>query len=266
MSRFQMAYQRKSLLSVNSRERLKRLIPRSIYLKYFGRHEKISLRIWELLAASIAGDFSILDIGAFHGEFALVARRVNKASAIIAFEPNPESLKILRVNCLNDQITIVDKAVSDEDGEVSFHCDSQISSITTTNFERPTSLDDTIKVDAITLDSWTNANSRMPRLIKVDVEDAADQVLRGAKFLLKEHRPAIICEILSDQIGGAAMESLKRDYQYFLINENWGLEKKTIVKRYDWRYKNWLFVPTDDDSSLELLRANLVSIKLQQGS
>lgn len=222
----------------------------------------MSLRIWELLASQIAGDLSILDIGAFYGEFALAAQSVNKVSLIIAFEPNPESLKILRLNCDNDQISIVDKAISDENGELLFHCDSQISSIT--DVEHFTSFKDMITVDGITLDSWTNANSKMPGLIKIDVEDAADKVLRGAKFVLKEHRPSMICEILSDQIGEAAMESLEGSYEYYLINENWGLEKKTTVKRYDWRYKNWLFIPTDDDSSLEWLRANLVSIRLKQ--
>ena len=221
----------------------------------------MSLLIWKLLSSQVRSNFSILDIGAFHGEFAILARQVNRSSSIIAFEPNPESLEILRLNCQSDQIMIVEKAISDEDGEVHFHCDSQISSITSANFVRSTNSGDTIKIDAITLDSWVKAGSEMPCLIKIYVEDAADKVLRGAKFVLREHKPILICEILDYRIGKNVMESLRNDYGVFLINENWGLERKIAVKRYDWRYKNWLFVPNVDTSSLEFLKSKKVSIK-----
>jgi FkbM family methyltransferase len=234
-----MSYQTQPL-SPKMRNYLRKVLPGVLYRRYFGRHEKMSLRIWRLLAAAVPKNTVVLDIGAFHGEFAVAARNVNESCEIYAFEPNPDSLEVLRPVAQNKRFKIVETAVSDKNETVHFYCNRQISSIV-----RENSSENSIEVQARTLDSWMQAMRRSPFLMKIDVEDAAAEVLRGASKLLAEHRPLIICEILNDQIGAAAKTVLPHDYSFYYINENKGLELKTEVRRADWRYKNWLFLPQE---------------------
>ena len=116
-------------LSIKTRVFLRKVLPESIYLKYFGRHEKMSLRLWQHIASKAPTELAILDIGAFHGEFAVSARKVNKTSEIFAFEPNPESLQILKPICKNNRVSIVENALSNENKELYSHCDVQKSQI-----------------------------------------------------------------------------------------------------------------------------------------
>jgi predicted RNA methylase len=74
---------------------LKRILPDTLYRRHVGRHKDESLFIWRTLAAQVV-DGVILDIGAYHGEFSLAARAVNDQAALFAFEPNPNSLAVLR--------------------------------------------------------------------------------------------------------------------------------------------------------------------------
>ena len=233
-----MSYQTQPL-SPKLRNFLRKVLPGVLYLRYFGRLEKMSLRVWQSLAAAVPKNTVVLDIGAFHGEFAVAARNVNESCEIYAFEPNPDSLEVLRPVAQNKRFKIVETAVSDKNETVYFYCNRQISSIV-----RENSNENSIEVQARTLDCWMQATRRSPSLMKIDVEDAA-KVLRGASKLLAEHRPLIICEILNHQIGAAAKTVLPHDYSFYYINENKGLELKTEVRRADWRYKNWLFLPQE---------------------
>ncbi len=222
------------------RNYLRKALPGALYLRYFGRHEKMSLRVWQSLAAGVPANAVVLDIGAFHGEFSVAARNVNESCEIFAFEPNPDSLEILRLCGQRELFEIVENAISDKNETVYFYCNQQISSIV-----RENSVESSIEVQARTLDSWVQDARRIPYLLKIDVEDAAAEVLRGAANLLAEHRPIILCEILNDRIGAAAKTALPNDYGFYYINENQGLELKTEVRRADWRYKNWLFIPRE---------------------
>lgn len=239
-----MSYQT-SPLPKSIRGFLRRVLPELIYLKYFGRHEKMSLALWQLVAAQAAASSTILDVGAFHGEFAVLARKANKLCEIYAFEPNPESLKTLRPISISSQIVLVENAVSDKNETLYFNCNNQMSKIV----EQASA--NTIKVEAITLDSWSRTNEKHPYLIKIDVEDATAQVLRGSQSIIAESRPVIICEILNDEVGSEIMKILPPDYYFCHINENKGLELKTAIKRYDWRYKNWIFVPNEKKDLLQ---------------
>lgn len=60
------------------------------------------------------------------------------------------------------------------------------------------------------------------------------------------------------------------NYYYYYINENDGLESKTVVKRYDWRYKNWLFIPKEkkhlfqEHFSSNNIRSAILKIKITE--
>jgi len=242
-------YQPRPPLSKKARRYLRKVLPWSVYLKYFCRHEKMSLELWRAVAAITPDGFSILDIGAYYGEFAMAAREVNQSADVYAFEPNPESLKKLKEITRSHQINVVENAISDKNGELYFRCDSQRSQV----IDHPSG--DTIKVNSRTLDTWIKERQIKPFLLKIDVEEASESVILGAKAMLKDSRPLILCEILSDWIGAAVVEALPDFYNYYYINENKGLDPKSVVKRFDWRYRNWFFVPPDKEN---LIPQNLI--------
>ena len=82
--------------SINTRRYLKRILPSSVYLRHFGRHEMMSITIWKDLAKLASAESAVLDIGAYRGEFSVAARAVNPTTRIFAFEPNPASLVELK--------------------------------------------------------------------------------------------------------------------------------------------------------------------------
>ena len=64
------------------------------------------------------------DVGANHGHYAWIAQSECPDMKVIAFEPDPENLELLKLTVNHsklDQVRIVETALSDEDGRVSFH-------------------------------------------------------------------------------------------------------------------------------------------------
>jgi FkbM family methyltransferase len=209
-----------------------------------------SLKLWRTLAALTPEGRSILDVGAYHGEFSVAARGENRSSPIYAFEPNPESLPVLRTESEKHNFVVIDKALSDKSSVLHFRCDSQRSSLSEEN------AGESIEVEAVSLDDWVSEQRVSPFLIKIDVEDGAAAVLAGSTRIMNELQPLILCEILSDEIGSRAAEILPEFYSYYHVNENHGLESKTVIRRLDWRYKNWFFVPREQ---VDLIPQNLIA-------
>jgi len=130
-----------------------------------------------------------VDVGAHLGEYTLLAASLLGSSGHVhAFEPGPEVFEILRRNiqlnrCAN--VTASPEAVWEEETLVNFEVNSEPSLSAVQMRNEGTDGSATIEVRAITLDHYF-ADPLMPRpnLIKVDVEGAELQVLRGATSLL----------------------------------------------------------------------------------
>lgn len=225
----------------------RRLLPNRLYRRWFGRHEDGSMNLWRFLAAQVMPDAAILDIGAYHGEYSLAAREVNHKVSIYAFEPNPISLKMLRLACENKGIFLVGSAVAEKDGAVPFAL-NQAQSRVISNQEADKQ---SISVSAVALDSWILVNDVSPSLIKIDVEGAEASLLSGAIQVLEKYQPLIICEVLSNNAGEAVMGVLPREYCYFHIDENSGtLIERSRITREQWRNHNWFLVPADKKAQL----------------
>jgi len=221
---------------------LRRGLPTRIYRRYVGRHDDESKRLWACNAQKVPASGGILDIGAFHGDFALLARAVNPHAAIYAFEPNPYTLPALRPTCEKGNIVLLEVAVAETCGSLPFVCAGEESTIV----EPVASSNGTNQVshvEAITLDSWTAKAGVSPSLVKIDVEGAEAGILRGAQRVLHEHHPIILCEVLTDAAGNEVMASLPKDYHFYHIDENGGTKEKACITRRRWRDTNWLLVP-----------------------
>lgn len=212
---------------------LRKTVPTHVYERYIGRHERMSLRVWRHLAARLPPGATVIDIGAFHGEYALAARAERHDLRILAFEPNPQSADRLRVNCCAANVEIVEAAVGEAPGRASFALSNETSGLHSVGRT-------SIEVDVMTLDQLALDNGA---LIKMDTEGEEAAILRAARRTLTLQRPIILCEVLSNARGACVQQLLPPGYALLKINEDHGLIPESSINRSKWRYKNWLFMP-----------------------
>ena len=143
------------------------------------------------------------DVGANHGRYAWQISEANPDASVIAFEPDPDNIELLRMTVSNSNlknVRIEGVALSDKAGQVCFHKDSYTSATgMISNGETPWveqylgHATSTINVRRETMDSFITEKTK-PHLIKIDVEGHENEVLRGGKNCLKNNKPLIIME------------------------------------------------------------------------
>jgi FkbM family methyltransferase len=156
-----------------------------------------------------------VDVGANVGFYSLVAaRRVGPGGRVIAFEPNPATCARLRANIdLNGfaNVSVVETALSDRSGQAGFFADTHGNSGASSLLGRGL---ETIESTVLT-ETWDGFEERTapppPTLVKIDVEGAEVQVLRGMSGLLAAaRRPRFILEVSewSLKAAGSSPEEL----------------------------------------------------------
>ena len=79
------------------------------------------------------------------------------------------------------------------------------------------------------------------------MEGAEAAVLRGAADIIRDHRPAIICEILHGvgDTEGATAAFQGADYRFFLVTDDGLVEHDALVGDPSYYYKNYLIISAD---------------------
>ena len=190
---------------------------------------------------------AILDVGAYHGDYALLAKATNPSAVVSAFEPDVSAFRALSSFCEVKGIEVVHAAVANKEGIVHFgeHCGGQFSKIIEPGENQTDGQFKSYEVPQITLDAWCSRRGVAPALMKIDVEGAEPLVLEGAKNSLTQHRPSIICEVLTDAAGQSVMSVLPEFYQFYYINELGGCSRSSVIRRRCFRNRNWLLLPKD---------------------
>ena len=143
------------------------------------------------------------DVGANVGLYSWEVREVSPLRKILAFEPDPENIKLLEktLNGANFQnVEICKCALSNQLAEISFFQDTLTSATgCVAGKEKPWieqylkgSVNE-IRVKTNTLDSVTQ-EEKTPSLIKIDVEGHEIEVLQGSSNTLTKARPLLIIE------------------------------------------------------------------------
>lgn len=138
----------------------------------------------------------LIDIGANAGYFSLLASKYgNKQLTHIAVEPMPENIHFLKQHIkinLADNIEIYQLAISDKIGEIEF---SNSGNLAANTYKKESSMfkDDTIVVKTIDLNTFALKNKLDSNcFIKIDVEGAELDVLKGGLEFLKQHKPTLL--------------------------------------------------------------------------
>jgi len=177
------------------------------------------------------GKSAVFDIGAHIGICALpISRVVKKGGICYSFEPAETNRKHLETHLkMNnvDNVIVVPSLVGDKcDDCVEFYETSSDSGMNSLCMPKnKDSIYNKIVKEQITLDSFVAKNGCIPELIKIDVEGAEINVLRGAKSVLREYHPEIIIsvhpkhlEILGHSVDGLTKEIRGLGYQIYNID------------------------------------------------
>jgi FkbM family methyltransferase len=144
-----------------------------------------------------AGDVA-LDIGANFGLYSLpISRWIGEDGRLYAFEPLVGNISLLTRNITLNKIAnaiVVASAVSNDSAEkLRFFCNNQDVSLTA-SLNVPDSAE-FIEVDNVRIDDWSKRQNVIPNFIKIDVEGAEMEVLRGAEFTLRTYKPKLLIEV-----------------------------------------------------------------------
>lgn len=148
------------------------------------------------------------DIGGYRG-YVSGAMALAGASRVLVFEPLPANQNALRkLRQLNQRlpIEIMPMALGNGDGRVSLQImpDSSMAKLASSSFQRHASFQDEIEVDLHRIDSLVEAGSiPAPDLMKIDVEGAELDVLRGAARTMAKQRPRVFLEAHSRDLEQA---------------------------------------------------------------
>ena len=167
--------------------------------------------VQELLARLVRRGDLVYDVGGHLGFFSVCAARLG--ATVVVFEPSPGNARRLRRNIeLNAlPVDVVEAAVWDGvDGAelVAGASDSEWRVIAGSG------------VPTVALDGFSAGRGDRPSLLKVDAEGAEVRVLAGAARLIAEIRPAIICELHSEEARGA-VEALLPGYSFEPVGHDW---------------------------------------------
>jgi len=168
----------------------------------------------------------IFDIGANTGLYALAAKAINPVSEVYAFEPIPRIFSRLKYN--NDinefNIHYVERAVTNTDGEIEIY-DLPVMHPTSASLSRNFKQDEgsfPVSIIATKLDSFIRESGiKQVDLMKIDVETFEPEVIDGFSGFINQFMPAMIVEVLTDDVGARLQEKLKGlGYLYFDLDED----------------------------------------------
>lgn len=156
----------------------------------------------------------IIDVGSYNGIYALIAKKANPHATVIAIEPDVVNLEHIRENAkINDvDIVILNSVVYNVVGKVQF---ADIKGST------GGSIGEGVEVSSVTLDALLHNEQDKKILIKLDVEGAEYDVLRGAKETLRKD-VVILLEVHNEFIKKfgkthADLRTLVHDIGYRLL-------------------------------------------------
>jgi FkbM family methyltransferase len=158
-----------------------------------------------------AEDGLLLDVGAHKGLFSLVHLLLRVRHRAVLLEPSrplaDAARAVMDLNAVSDRAQILTAGAGESTGTRRIAVDAL-------GFARLAGEGDGDDVPFTTIDALCQGSGLVPSLIKIDVEGAEADVVRGARATLLAHRPAICLELHFDEMerrgesAGALLEEL----------------------------------------------------------
>lgn len=211
-------------------------IPSGTDIYLFGaRSHESEMRLTKFFIKNFRNKKVFFDVGAHIGFYALLASRLmGDMGKTFAFEASPETFHFLKMNTQGKKnIFTLNNAISDKEEELTFYefnlyyCESN--TLNPDIFQKQdwskSATRKEVKIDAISLDYFSQDNAVLPDIIKIDVEGAELSVIKGAIQMIEKNHPLIIMEYLNDkcvestQYREAMDLILSLGYKLYLIDD-----------------------------------------------
>lgn len=193
------------------------------------------LPVQEALARYLRPGDVCYDVGANVGFITVIAARlVGEAGRVFAFEPVPANAALVRDNAAWNgfsHVTVVEEAVAARSGQARLALAAYAGGSGLAHLGVPpdaTGVELTVPVVAID-DLVFTRGMPAPRFVKIDVEGAEGEVLRGMARTLRVHRPIVLVE--TDDADAAALQN-KREACRALLREA-GYEVRPLPPSYE---------------------------------
>lgn len=226
------------------------VLPSATEIFLFGAKTHDSeIRLARFLMKNLRPGDTFCDVGAHFGYFTLLASQlVGENGRVIAFEASRSTFGILKKNTAQAaNVTALHRAASDENKTLVFNefpvLFSEYNSLVLPEMKNAAWLKNNppqrMEVQGQRLDDFFEKEKHIPQLIKIDVEGAEPQVLRGMEHFLKNHAPTIVMEYLT----GSGQNEAHREaltfaqalgYQVFRIKKDGSLEPCEDVETAMW--------------------------------
>jgi FkbM family methyltransferase len=161
----------------------------------------LDVPVQEALRRTVPAGGVVYDLGANIGFFTLLAARlVGPEGQVVAFEPVADAAELAREAAIRSdlagRVDVRAQAVGAAAGsaELCVVADGGIWSHMATRDPHPATTE-TRTVPVVALDDVVAGGAPPPDVVKIDVEGAETDVLRGAERVLGQHRPVIVCEL-----------------------------------------------------------------------
>jgi len=190
---------------------------------------EIEYHLVQFVTRQMKPGFVMLDVGAHHGVYTLIAAYELKSRGwkgiIHSFEPNPYNFSLLthnvKQNKLGNHVIFHNKAVSDRTCKQKFlffpeeNSDGQLESVKDMNKKDTESSLMKQDVQVVQLDSILKSVKKVD-LIKMDIQGAELLALQGGEKLIMRDKPILVIEAVR---GWPSTEKIKK----FLIKHNYTL-------------------------------------------
>ena len=155
------------------------------------------LEVQNLIERFCRPGVTFFDVGSNFGYHSMLAMRYGAQA--FAFEPDSTIADNLllhtKLNGFRDRIRLERLAVFSHSGEILLHpVDDRTPHGNAHVYAPESTVAGAVRARCITLDDFAASNPA-PGIVKIDVEGAESEVLKGAERIFQSHRPLLICEV-----------------------------------------------------------------------
>lgn len=211
-----------------STPRVHHYIPLDLALEIPGMQERIPVEdLYMAFSMPSAGDL-VFDIGANIGVVSIsLSRAVGPEGSVVAFEPDPANADVLRRNIAASglrNITVVEAAIADTDGQASFIAEGSIGSgLDSARSQSLLAGHAAAKVTVPTISLHAAFRSYgVPSWIKMDIEGAEVVALNAARSDLANHQPMLAIEtdhVLGNTTTAGEVERILGECGYGVVTK-----------------------------------------------
>jgi FkbM family methyltransferase len=200
--------------------------------------------IWDSIATALPEGGVFYDVGAHIGYFSMkAALRAGPAGRVVSFEPNPETVALLRDNARAnhfDNVVVEPIACTEREETLTLYAAGEAntgaSSLSADNATiQRGQTPKPYSVRGRPIDDVTN-ELKLTRVdvIKIDVEGAEGLVLRGALETLKRFHPKVMMEVVARQL--ASFQTTPEDLSVLMRSAGYNYSRPLNPEQTDWEW------------------------------